>query len=239
MEGRLQKDGNSWSLRVLATNTKSGEVRWSTSVAVATENVDQMMQRSRLAGGLGHNLAVYLNALYYPGEQPSASDAQAHAKIVVDQATAYIDQTSRALAASQSMLEEALAKDPNNVHSRRRSPPICCAASRPVWYTGADAAAAEAKARSLLERALAAQPQYLPVLETYCRFMTATNHFDDALVACANALTLIRGTDWFVSISAWRRTSWAALPTRSRRSTMPIATIRRECRAGRGCSARG
>jgi DNA-binding winged helix-turn-helix (wHTH) protein/tetratricopeptide (TPR) repeat protein len=190
VEGRLQKDGNSWSLRVLATNTKSGEVRWSTSVAVATENVDQMMQRSRLAGGLGHNLAVYLNALYYPGEQPSASDAQAHAKIVVDQATAYIDQTSRErFAASQSMLEEALAKDPNNVDLEAALAADLLRGIQTVWYTGADAAAAEAKARSLLERALAAQPQYLPVLETYCRFMTATNHFDDALVACANALT--------------------------------------------------
>jgi tetratricopeptide (TPR) repeat protein len=27
------------------------------------------------------------------------------------------------------------------------------------------------------------------VLESYCRFMTATNHFVEALVACANALT--------------------------------------------------
>jgi tetratricopeptide (TPR) repeat protein len=44
------------------------------------------------------------------------------------------------------------------------------------------------KAQSLLERALAAQPQYLPVLETNCRFMTATNHFVESLVACANAL---------------------------------------------------
>jgi tetratricopeptide (TPR) repeat protein len=190
VEGRLQKDGNSWSLRALATNTKSGEVRWSTSVAIATDNVDAMMQRSRLAGGLGHNLAVYLNALYYPGAQPGASDAQAHAKVVVDQATAYIDQTSRErFAASQAMLEDALAKDPNNVDLQAALAADLLRGIQTVWYTRADAVAAETKARLLLERALAAQPQYLPVLETYCRFMTATNHFDEALVACANALT--------------------------------------------------
>lgn len=190
VEGRLQKDGDAWSLRALATNTRNGEVRWSTSVSIATAGVDAEMQRSRLVGGLGHNLAVYLNALYYPGEQPGASDAQAHAKIVVDQATAYLDQTSRErFAASQAMLESALAKDPDNVDLEAALAADLLRGIQTYWYVGADGAAAETKARSLLERALHAQPQYLPVLETYCRFMTATNHFDEALVACANALT--------------------------------------------------
>lgn len=189
VQGRLQEDSNSWTLRALATNTKNGEVRWSTSVSIATEGVDADLQRSRLAGGLGHNLAVYLNALYYPGGQPGASDAQAHAKVVVDQATAYINQTSRErFAASQAMLENALAKDPDNIDLEAGLAADLLRGIQTAWYTGGDADAAEHKARSLLERALAVQPQYLPVLETYCRFMTATNHFDEALVACANAL---------------------------------------------------
>ena len=90
VEGRLQKDGDALNLQAHATNTKSGEVRWSTAVSVATENADEALQRSRLAGGLGHDLAAYANSLLYPGERPGAADAQARAKIVVEQATASV-----------------------------------------------------------------------------------------------------------------------------------------------------
>jgi hypothetical protein len=41
-----------WSLQARATNTATGEVRWSTAVSVAAENADEMLQRSRLVGGL-------------------------------------------------------------------------------------------------------------------------------------------------------------------------------------------
>jgi tetratricopeptide (TPR) repeat protein len=92
-------------------------------------------------------------------------------------------------AASQAMLEDALAKDPRNIDLEAALAADLLRGIQTGWYAGGDGAAAETKARSLLERALAAQPQYLPVLETYCRFMTATNHFNEALVACANALT--------------------------------------------------
>jgi tetratricopeptide (TPR) repeat protein len=46
-----------------------------------------------------------------------------------------------------------------------------------------------APARCSLSAALEAELQYLPVLEGYCRFLTATNHFVESLVACAKALT--------------------------------------------------
>jgi DNA-binding winged helix-turn-helix (wHTH) protein/Tfp pilus assembly protein PilF/TolB-like protein len=188
VEGRLQKDGQAWSLQAHAT--RHGEVRWSTSVSVA-ENVDETLQRSRLAGGLGHDLAVYLNTLYYPGEQPGASDAQVHAKIVVEQATAYIDRTSRErFAASQAMLKSALAQDPDNVDIEAALAADLLRGVQTKWYVGQEAEAAEHKAQSLIERALAAHPRYLPALEDYCRFMTATDRFVEALVACANALTV-------------------------------------------------
>jgi DNA-binding winged helix-turn-helix (wHTH) protein/tetratricopeptide (TPR) repeat protein len=190
VEGRLHKDDGVWTLQARATNTRSGEVRWSTSITVGMENTDEMLQRSRLAGGLGHALAVYLNSLYYPGERPDASAAQAHAKIVVEQATAYIDRTSHErFTASQTMLEEALAKDPDNVDLQAALVADLLRGIQTAWYTGADADAAERKAQSLLARGLQNEPQYLPVLEGYCRFLTATNRFVDALVACANALT--------------------------------------------------
>ena len=195
VQGRLQKDGKAWSLQARATNTATGEVRWSTAVSVAAENADEMLQRSRLVGGLGHNLAQYINTLVYPGERRGGSAVQAqakqaNAKIVVEQATAYINQTSRErFAAAQGMLEDALAKDPDNVDLESALAAHLLRGIQTAWYSPADSEAAERKAQSLLERALQAEPQYLPVLESYCRFQTATNHFVESLVACANALT--------------------------------------------------
>ena len=195
VEGRLQKDGKAWSLQARATNTATGEVRWSTAVSVATENADEMLQRSRLVGGLGHNLAQYINTLVYSRERQGGSAVQAqakqaNAKIVVEQATAYINQTSRErFAVAQGMLEDALAKDPDNVDLELALAAHLLRGIQSAWYSPADSEAAEHKAQSLLERALQAEPQYLPVLESYCRFQTATNHFVESLVACANALT--------------------------------------------------
>jgi Tfp pilus assembly protein PilF len=189
VEGRLQKDGGAWSLQAHATNTKTGEVRWSTSVAVATQDADEALQRSRLAGGFGHNLAVYVNTLLYPGERPDASDAQARAKIVVEQASDFIVETSRErFAAAQTMLENALARDPDNVDLESALAAHLLRGLQSSWYSPAESAAVERKAQSLLERALRAEPEYLPVLESYCRFLTATNHYIESVVACANAL---------------------------------------------------
>ncbi len=157
---------------------------------VSTADADDILQRSRLAGGLGHNLAIYINTVFYPGERPSASNDQAHAKIVVDQATAVINQTNPdRFAAAQSMLANALAADPDNVDLEAALAGHLLRGIQSNWYSPADGAAAERKAQSLLERALHAEPEYLPALESYCRFLTATNRFVESLVACANALT--------------------------------------------------
>jgi tetratricopeptide (TPR) repeat protein len=58
-----------------------------------------------------------------------------------------------------------------------------------AWYSPAESAAAESNGRSLMERALRARPRSIPVLEAYCRFLTATNKFAESLVACAKALS--------------------------------------------------
>ena len=49
--------------------------------------------------------------------------------------------------------------------------------------------AAEANARSILERALRSKPSHIPVLEAYCRFLNTTNQFVESLVACARTLS--------------------------------------------------
>jgi Flp pilus assembly protein TadD len=40
----------------------------------------------------------------------------------------------------------------------------------------------------MLERALRTKPTYIPVLEGYCRFLTASNQFVESLVACSKVL---------------------------------------------------
>jgi hypothetical protein len=87
------------------------------------------------------------------------------------------------------MLENALAKDPDNVDLEAALAAHLLRGIQTSWYGPDESAAAERKAQSLLERALEAELQYLPVLEGYCRFLTATNHFVESLVACAKALT--------------------------------------------------
>jgi tetratricopeptide (TPR) repeat protein len=59
-----------------------------------------------------------------------------------------------------------------------------------VWYDPADIPATEERARSLLDRALRIKPSYVPALEAYCRFLTATNNISESLVACAKTLSL-------------------------------------------------
>jgi DNA-binding winged helix-turn-helix (wHTH) protein/tetratricopeptide (TPR) repeat protein len=189
VDGRLQKDGANWVLRAQAVSR--GEVRWSTSVSVATDGVDAILQQSRLAGGVGHELAQYLNSLLYPGESADNRAAASRAKVIVEQATAYINHTSRErFAAAQAMLDKGLAAEPDNVDLEAAAAANLLRGVQTTWYSGAEGEAAERRAQELLERALKAEPQYLPVLETYCRFLQTTNRFAESLVACANALTV-------------------------------------------------
>ena len=58
-----------------------------------------------------------------------------------------------------------------------------------VWYSEAESAEAEKTAKAALERAQRIRPNHIPVLEAYCRFLNATNHFVESLVACARALS--------------------------------------------------
>jgi Flp pilus assembly protein TadD len=110
--------------------------------------------------------------------------------VVIEQAMAFINQTTpERFKAAQSMLENALAADPDNVDLEAALAAHLLRGIQSAWYNPADVAATEGRAQSMLEHALRTRPGYLPVLEGYCRFLTATNHFVDSLISCAKVLT--------------------------------------------------
>jgi DNA-binding winged helix-turn-helix (wHTH) protein/tetratricopeptide (TPR) repeat protein len=191
--GELQKEARSWTMQARMTSSATGEVRWTTSVSVGIEDTDLLLQQSRLAAGLGHPLAVRINALFNSGARSAATDSGlpgGNAKVVIEQAMAFINQTTpERFQAAQAMLEKALAADPDNVDLEAALAAHLLRGIQSAWYNPADVAATERSAQSMLERALRAKPTYLPVLEGYCRFLTATNHFVESLIACARILT--------------------------------------------------
>lgn len=190
VSGELQRSANSWTLEARMTNAATGEVKWTTSVAVDTENTDLALQQSRLAAGVGHELAVRINAVLYP-RAGVASPLTGSTKVVVEQALASINQTTRErFTAAQTMLESALANAPDNLDLQVTPSALQTRGIQMNWYSAAESTAAESAARSRLERALQAKPNYLPGLEAYCRFLTATNNFVESLVACAKVLSL-------------------------------------------------
>ena len=193
VSGELQVKEQSWSIQARMSNAATGEVRWTTSASVAAENADLSLQQSRLAAAIGHPLAVRINAMINSGAGSVATGSElpaGNAKVVIEQAMASINQnTPERFQAAQAMLEKALAAEPDNVDLEAALAAHLLRGIQLVWYNPADVPAAERSAQSMLERAQRAKPTYLPVLEGYCRFLTATNHFVESLVACGRVLT--------------------------------------------------
>ena len=193
VSGELQKETRSWTMQARMTSIATGEVRWTTSVSVGIEDTDLLLQQSRLAAGLGHPLALRINALFNSGARSAATDSGlpgGNARVVIEQAMAFINQTTpERFQAAQAMLEKALATDPDNVDLEAALAAHLLRGVQSAWYNPADVAATESRAQSMLERALRTKPTYLPTLEGYCRFLTATNHFVESLTACARTLT--------------------------------------------------
>ena len=184
LSSELQNTGPTWELRARLTRTATKEVVWSAPVSVATGETDLALQQSRLAAGLGHLLALRLNELVQAGVPTDGA-----AKGVVEQATAQINQTSKErFAAAQTMLEKALGDHPDNVDIQVALAALQLRGIQMVWYSPADAAAAEKNAKAMLERAVRTRPVSIPVLQAYCRFLNATNAFTESLVACARTL---------------------------------------------------
>ncbi|MGY3616824.1 winged helix-turn-helix domain-containing protein [Bradyrhizobium sp. USDA 10063] len=187
LNGELEKGPQSWILRARMIRTATGEVQSVATVSVDVTEPDLQLQQSRLAAGAGHALAQRLNALLESGAHPAAAG---DAKVAIEQATASINRTTRErFATAQTMLEKALAAEPDNTELHVALAALQLRGIQMAWYEPAERAAAERNAGSLLERARQTTPRYIPVLEAYCRFLTATNQFVESLVACAKALS--------------------------------------------------
>ncbi|KRQ96617.1 transcriptional regulator CadC [Bradyrhizobium jicamae] len=185
VKGELQKSEQAWTIRTRMTEAATGEVKWTASYSVDLTDTDLPMQQSRLAAGVGHALAVRVNELL----NADASSA-AKSKVVIEQATAHIKQTSpERFQAAQAMLEKALAEDPDNVEVQVALAALLMRGVQMVWLSGPEREAAEIKAEAMLQQTLRAKPNYIPAHEAYCRFLNATNQFRASLVACAKALS--------------------------------------------------
>ena len=185
VKGELQKSEQAWTIRTRMTEAATGEV-----------DVDRVI--SGQPGGYGPaDAAVPARG----GRRSRAGAAHqrtaecrhaigAKNKVVIEQATAHINQTSpERFQAAQAMLEKALAEDPDNVEVQVALAALLMRGVQMVWLSAAERETAETKAEALLQQTLRAKPSHIPAHEAYCRFLNATNQFRASLVACARALS--------------------------------------------------
>lgn len=191
LRSELQHGDRSWTLRARVIKAATGEVQ---SVAVASVNADEVdvrLAQSRLVAGVGHVLARRLNEVLEPSASPSRARAASAGgdKVAVEQALASINQTTRErFGAAQAILQKAITDDPENLDLAVALASLQMRGIQMVWFSPDEAAVVEAKANATLEQALKSKPNSIPVLEAYCRFLSATNHFVESLVACGKAL---------------------------------------------------
>ena len=184
VKGELQKSEQAWTIRTRMTEAATGEVKWTASYSVNLADIDLQLQQSRLAAGVGHALALRINELQ------NADTRSAKNKVVIEQATAHINQTSpERFKAAQAMLEKALAEDPDNSDVQIALTALLMRGVQMVWLSAAEREAAETKAEAMLQQTLRAKPNHIPAHEAYCRFLNATSQFRASLVACARALS--------------------------------------------------
>jgi len=192
VRGELQRSEQAWTLRARIIKTATGEVQSVATVSVDANEADPQLQQSRLTAGVGHPLARRLNELLEASASSSANrDSSAgSAKVVIDQALASINQTTRErFGVAQTMLQKALADEPDNVDIAVALSSLQLRGFQMRWYGPDEAKAVEAQASATLERASRAKPNSIAVLESYCRFLSATNHFAESLVTCARVLS--------------------------------------------------
>ena len=185
VKGELQKSELAWTVRARMTSTATSEVKWTASYSVNLADTDLQLQQSRLAAGVGHALALRINELLNADARSTDKS-----KVVIEQATAHIKQTSpERFQAAQAMLEKALAEDPDNSDVQVALAALLMRGVQMVWLSPAEREASETRAEAILQQTLRAKPNHIPAHEAYCRFLNATNQFRASLVACARALS--------------------------------------------------
>ncbi|MEH2564060.1 DNA-binding winged helix-turn-helix (wHTH) protein/TolB-like protein [Bradyrhizobium sp. AZCC 2289] len=168
VRGLLQRGERSWILRARMIKTATGEIQSVATVSVDVDEPDVQLQQSRLAAGAGDLMARGLNRLLEAGESSAATggSADGDAKVVIAEAVASINQTTRErFGMAQTMLQSALAAEPDNVDLAVALAALQLRGIQLVWYSRDEAVAAEAQVGATLERALRAKPTYIPVLE--------------------------------------------------------------------------
>lgn len=192
LRGELQLSDQSWTLRARVIKTGTGEVQSVVAAPVSADDADAQLAQSRLAAAAGHVLARRLNEILEPSAAPSRTRKLSTGgdKVAVEQALASINQTTRErFGAAQTMLQKALTDDPDNLDIAVALASLQLRGIQMVWFSPDEAAEVEARANATLEQALRSKPNSIPVLEAYCRFQSATNHFLESLVTCARALS--------------------------------------------------
>jgi DNA-binding winged helix-turn-helix (wHTH) protein/tetratricopeptide (TPR) repeat protein/TolB-like protein len=188
IKSELRNEGGAWTLKARLTERATGAITSLPSVTVDGSQLDPQSRQVRLAAGLGDRLARLLNDLL-EGDG-SLHDASTSGRVAIEQANASINQTSyERFAAAQAMLEDTLAREPDNVDLQVALAGLQLRGIQMVWYDGAGRAAAASNAEALLQSALAARPRSIAVLGAQCRFLSATNAFAESLVACAQVLS--------------------------------------------------
>lgn len=192
LRGELERRDQSWTLRARIIKVATGEVQSVVAASVAADEADAQLAQSRLVAGVGHGLARLLNEILesrVPRVQAAGASAGGD-KVAVEQALASINQTTRErFGAAQAMLQKALSDDPDNLDIAVALASLQMRGIQMVWFSPEEAVAVEARANATLEQALRSKPNAIPVLEAYCRFLSATNHFVESLVTCAKALS--------------------------------------------------
>lgn len=192
LRGELQHGDRSWMLRARIIKSGTGEVQSVVAASVNADEADAQLAQSRLVAGVGHVLARRLNEILEPSTSSSAlgKSSAGGDKVAVEQALASINQTTRErFGDAQAMLQKALAEEPDNLDIAVALASLQMRGIQMVWFSPEEAIAVEARANATLEQALRAKPNSIPVLEAYCRFLSATNHFVESLVTCAKALS--------------------------------------------------
>ncbi len=193
VHGELQRGEQSWVLHARMITTATGEIQSVVAVSIDSNEPDGQLQQMRLAAGVGHPLALYLNARQEFGEEQAASGRSSQAsasKIVIEQALASNNQTTHErFSIAQKMLENAIVADPANLDLKLALATLQLRGIQMAWYGRAERASIENDIRSLLERELRVRPDYIPVMDAHCRFLNTTNRFVENLVACARTLS--------------------------------------------------